>query len=201
MVLVALDTNVVDLVEDASATRDHVDAMEAMSPPPRFRHMPRQLEGEVWASYWLVALAPVWRSTLYTFSDSVYEELAPALRASQLLRTAVDVLVREQQDPEYWRPDPAGRPGLDELTRLGVKVKDAVHVADAIALHCDVFLTNDKRLRSRCGPIESRWSLKLRRPSEFLVEAVRSGAPWTAGAPWPWETLARIRAGRAGASR
>jgi hypothetical protein len=195
VVLVALDTNVVDLVEVAVATRDHVDAMEAMNPPPRFRHMPRQLEGEVWASYWLVALAPIWRSTLYTFSDSIYEELAPALRASQLLRTAVDVLVREQQDLEYWRSDPTGRPGLDELTNLGFMAKDAIHVADAIALRCDVLLTNDKRMRNRSSRIESLWGLQLRRPSEFLVDAVRSGAPWTADAPWPWETLARIRAG------
>jgi len=197
VVLVALDTNIVDLVEDACLTTEHVEAMEAMSPPPRFRDMPRQLEAEVFACYWLISLAPAWRSTLYTFSDSVYDELAPALQASKLLRTAWDVLVREQQDPAFWRPDSAGRPDMAELTDLGVKVKDAVHIADAIALHCHVFLTNDKRLRNRGDSIEARWGLKLRRPSEFLVDSVRAGAPWTTNAPWPWKSVARIRAGHA----
>jgi hypothetical protein len=79
---------------------------------------------------------------------------------------------------------------------LGVEVNDAVHIADAIALRCDVFLTNDKRLRNHGDSIEERWGLKLRRPSEFLVDSVRAGAPWTTNAPWPWESLARIRAGR-----
>jgi hypothetical protein len=44
--------------------------------------------------------------------------------------------------------------------------------------------------------VEERWQLAIRRPSEFLVEAVRAGAPWTIQVPWPWESLDRIRRGR-----
>jgi hypothetical protein len=42
--LIALDSNLVDLFEEACSSSEHVDAMEAMEPPPRFREMLRQQE-------------------------------------------------------------------------------------------------------------------------------------------------------------
>ena len=50
-VLVALDSNVVDLVEVACSSSAHVDAMEAMEPPPRFENLSPQQEVEVFACY------------------------------------------------------------------------------------------------------------------------------------------------------
>jgi hypothetical protein len=195
VVLVAVDSNVVDLIEEACRSSEHVSAMEAMEPPPRFSDMPPRQEAEVFACYWLLAMAPAWRSTGYTFSDALYEEVSRAARAGALIRIALDVLVREEQEPDYRRPDSARRPPTRDLRALGVRAADAIHVADAISLQCDYFLTNDRQLLNRSVDLEMRWRLKVRRPSEFLVEAVRAGAPWTVWAPWPWESIERIRAG------
>lgn len=193
--LVGLDSNVIDLIEEACCSSQHVDAMEAMEPPPRFRDMHANQEAEVFACYWLLAMAPAWRSTLYTFSDALYEELSQAERAEPLLRVAVDVLLRERQDPAYRQPDPRKRPAPSEIVCQGIGAKDAVHVADAIGLSCDYFLTNDRQLRNRTSLLEAHWHLRVRRPSEFLVEAVRDRAPWTTLAPWPWESIRRIGSG------
>jgi hypothetical protein len=195
LVLVALDSNVVDLVELACRSPAHIDAMEAMEPPPRFDDLSTQPEVEVFACYWLLAMAPAWRSTLYTFSDFLYDEVAPAPHAGLLIRVAVDVLVRDWQEPEFRVPDPARRPKSAELVSLGIEPADAIHVADAIGLGCEWFLTNDRRLRKKSEQVQGRWQLALRRPSEFLVEAVQAGAPWTTRAPWPWESIDRIRDG------
>ena len=194
-VLVALDSNVVDLIEDACVSPEHVDAMEAVEPPPRFRDMPPRQEAEVFACYWLLAMAPAWPSTLYTFSDALYKEVSRAPRAGSLLRTALDVLVREEQEPPYRCPDPRRCPGASDVRAESVKPADAIHIADAIGLSCDYFLTNDRQLRNRSVALEARWRLRVRRPSEFLAEAVRAGAPWTTRSPWPWESIERIRAG------
>jgi hypothetical protein len=195
VVLVALDSNVVDLVEVACRSSAHIDAMESMEPPPHFEDLAPQQEVEVFACYWLLAMAPVWRSTLYTFSDFLYDEVANAPHAGLLLRVAVDVLVREWQEPEFRAPDPAKRPKSAELVSIGIKPADANHVADAIGLGCQRFLTNDKQLRNKSDQVQGRWQLVIRRPSDFLVEAVRAGAPWTTRAPWPWSSIDRIRGG------
>ena len=195
--LVALDSNVVDLVEEACLSSDHVDAMEAMEPTPRFRAMPPKQEAEVFACYWLLAMAPAWRSTVYIFSDAVYEEVSRARRAGSLLRIAFDVLVRDEQETEYRRPDPQRRPAETDVLSLGVKPADAVHVADVVGLGCHRLLTNDRQLRNRSADVEARWQLRIRRPTEFLTEAVRAGAPWTTRAPWPWENIERICSGNA----
>lgn len=195
--LVALDTNIVDLVVDACASVDHVEAMEAMESPPPFRLMPRQLEAEVFSMFWILALAPVWRSVVYTFSDAVYRELAAAGQASMLVRAAVDVLVRDEQEEQYRVPDRRWWPAATDVEALGIKWADAEHIADAIGVGADRFLTNDTRLRKRSDAISGRWGLVLRRPSEYLVEAVRAQAPWTTNAPWPWESLERIAIGAA----
>jgi hypothetical protein len=197
VVLVALDTNVLDLVAAACASPAHVDAMEAMEPPPRrFDCSEPHQEIEALACYWLLAMAPAWRATLYTFSDLLYKEAADAPQASRLLRVAFDVLGREWQEPEFRAPDPSKRPKAGDLMAVGLKHADADHVADAIGIGCHRFLTNDKQLRNRSDAVEVRWACAIRRPSEFLVEAVRAGAPWTTLAPWPWESFDRIRDGQ-----
>jgi predicted nucleic acid-binding protein len=183
IVLVALDSNVVDFVEVACRSSAHIDAIEAMEPPPRFEGLAPQQEVEVFACYWLLAMAPAWRSTLYTFSDFLYDEVARAPHAGLLLRVAVDVLLREWQEPEFPVPDPAKRPNSAKLVSLGIKPADAKHVADAIGLECQRFLTNDKQLRNKSDQVQGRWQLVIRRPSEYLVEAVQTGAPWTTRAP------------------
>jgi hypothetical protein len=104
VVLVALDSNVVDLVEVACRSSACIDAMEAMEPPPQFEDLSPQQEVEAFACYWMLAMTPAWRSTLYTFSDFLYDEVANAPHAGLLLRVAVDVLVREWQEPEFRRP-------------------------------------------------------------------------------------------------
>ena|SRR5918994_410390 len=195
VVLVALDSNVVDLVEVACRSSAHIDAMESMEPPPHFEGLSSQQEVEVFACYWLLAMAPAWGSTLYTFSDFLYGEVAGAPHAGRLLRVAVDVLVREWQEPEFRVPDPAKRPKSAELVSIGIQRADAIHVSDAIGLGCHRFLTNDKRLRNKSDQVQGRWQLVIRRPSEFLVEEVQAGAPWTTCAPWPWESIGRIRGG------
>jgi hypothetical protein len=195
VVLVALDSNVVDLVEVACRSSARIDAMQAMEPPPHFEDLAPQQEVEVFACYWLLAMAPAWRSTLHTFSDFLYDEVVNAPHAGLLLRVAVDVLVREWQEPEFRAPDPAKRPKSAELVSLGIKPADADQVADAIGLGCQRFLTNDKQLRNKSDQVQGRWQLVIRRPSEFIVEAVQAGAPWTARAPWPWESIDRIRGG------
>jgi hypothetical protein len=196
-VLVALDTNIVDLVVDACESTEHVEAMEAMEPPPRFRAMPRQLEAEVFSMFWILAMAPSWRSVVYTFSDTVYRELSAAGRASALVRAAVDVLVRDEQEERYRVPDRRRRPPAADVEALGLRRADAEHIADAVGVRADRFLTNDARLRNRSGDVSTRWGLVIRRPSEYLVEAVSARAPWTTSAPWPWDSLERIRAGTA----
>lgn len=195
VVLVALDSNVVDLVEVACRSSAHIDAMEAMEPPSRFEDLSPRQEVEVFACYWLLAMAPAWRSTVYTFSAFLYEEVAGAPHAGLLLHVAADVLVRDLQEPEFRVPDPAKRPKPAQLVSLGIKPADAEHVADAIGLGCNRFLTNDRQLRNRSDEVQERWRLVIRRPSEFLVDAVRAGAPWTSRAPWPWESIVGIRKG------
>ena len=195
--LVALGSNIVDLIEEACLSPEHIDAMEATAPPPPFRAMSPRQEAEVFACYWLLALAPAWRSTAYTFSDTLYQEVSQAPRAGSLLRIALDVLVREAQEPQYRQPDASRRPPSAAVEAVGLQPADATHVADAIGLGCHYFLTDDRRIRNRSTDLEAHWQLSVRRPSEFLAEAVRAGAPWTTQAPWPWESTERIGAGNA----
>ncbi len=87
----ALDSNIVDLVDAACQSVAHIDAMEAMESPPPFDDVPPHLEAEVFACYWLLALAPAWSSIIYTFSDTLYTEIAEAPSVRRLTRIALDV--------------------------------------------------------------------------------------------------------------
>lgn len=126
--LVALDSNLVDCFEEACYSPAHVAAMEAAESPPRFRYMPVRQEAEVFACYWLLAMAPAWRSTVYTFSGVLYDEISRAPRADSLLRIAFDVLVREEQQPEHRYPDLTRRPAPYDLLNAGVKGADVIHI-------------------------------------------------------------------------
>jgi hypothetical protein len=190
MPFVAIDSNVVDLLLDSEWSETHCDAMEAMEEPPPFDGAEDpKLRRELWACYWLRALAWPWQGVLYTFSDVLYAEVAAASRGRTLAGFAA--VYREGHDEEARVPDPARAPGADAVQACGVRGrKDAEHVSDAIGLGCNVLLTNDGDLRKRSPAIEARWGLRLRRPSEFLIEAVRDdGAPWPTGVRWPWDLI------------
>jgi hypothetical protein len=115
----------------------------------------------VLAAYWLVAMAPAWSSTIYTFSDELYDELSQARRANPLLRIAFDVMVREEQEPEHRIPDPGRRPPESEIKGLGVKAADARHVADAIGLGCEYLLTSDRQVYNKSAMLAASGSPAL----------------------------------------
>jgi hypothetical protein len=137
-----------------------------------------------------LALAPYWMSCLYTFSDSLYEELLamPCPKrhwCDRLLGLAVEI--RESHPEEVRVQDAAVRPQRTEVIALGLDDVDANHVADAVALGATHFLTYDEGILKRSVAISSRFRLAVITPEVFLLEAVRSGAPWPVGIPWPWE--------------
>ena len=191
MPFVAIDNNVVDLLLDSEWSEAHTDAMEVREEPPPFEGIDDpKLERELWACFWLRALGTAWRGVLYTFSDLLYAEAAAAPRGQSLVEFAMQI--RELHPEEARTADVYRAPGPDAVMACGVRDRnDAEHVSDAIGIGCNIFLTNDRRLRNRSPEIEKRWALRLRRPSEFLIEAVRDdGAPWPVNARWPWEQLA-----------
>lgn len=191
MPLVAIDSNIVDLFVGCMPTADHVQAAESHEFPPDLDERDSKIRRELFACFWLLSLGPVWTSTLYTFSDKLYAEVARAPAAPLLLESAVEV--RENHPSEYRAVDPDRCPSIADVEALGLSLSDAEHVSDAVGMSCDVFLTNDTRLRNRSPRIEKLSGLRLRRPSEFLVEAVREGAPWPTNVPWPWLISALLR--------
>lgn len=132
-----------------------------------------------------MAIAPAWGGVLYTFSDELYLEIEDAgvTKATSLLGLALEI--REPHPVEARTVDPDRRPTDDKLMVLSLKAKDARHVADAIGMGCDTFLSNDRRLRNKSSLTEQQWGIRCRRPSAFLAEAVRDHR-----APGPWEALA-----------
>lgn len=186
MPLVAIDSNILDEIALAlDVGGELAEAMEALDPPPL------QLSRRGFAWYWLLALAPYWTSCLYTFSDSLYEEVStipPSKRCwrDRLLGLAVEI--RESHPEEVRVPDPAERPASAELIAIGLDHMDAKHVADAVGLGASHFLTCDRGILKRGVEIGCRFRLAVTRPEAFLLDAVRSGAPWPVGVPWPWET-------------
>lgn len=185
--LVAIDSNVIDLFVNCTPTVEHAEASEAWQFPPDYDEDDPQMRRELFACYWLLSLGFVWRSTLYTFSDKLYAEVSLAPAAPVLLGLAIEA--RENHPTECREVNPAQRPSTEDVMALGVHPCDAEHIADAMGMGCEVFLTNDRRLRNRSAVIHALADLRVRRPSEFLVEAVRAGAPWPTMVPWPWEII------------
>lgn len=184
MPLVAIDSNIIDeIAHTVGAEPVLADAMESLSPPPV--SLPRR----AYAWYWLLALAPYWVSCLYTFSDTLYQEVAAipgrALWRDRLLGLGAEI--REAHPEDLRDPDPTMRPDDQTLIDMGLSSADSEHIADAVGLGVTHFLTYDKGILKRSQAIRSRWGLTVVTPEDFLVEAVRSGAPWPARVPWPWD--------------
>jgi len=55
-----------------------------------------------------------------------------------------------------------------ELMKLSLKIPDASHIACAIALNAEYFISVDKRLLSRGKKIERLYRIKICNPEEFL---------------------------------
>ena len=96
--------------------------------------------------------------------------------------------VREAHPGGSSHCDPDRRPADDELQALGLKPADSARLADAVALDASHFLTLDKGIIKRPAVIENKWGFRVRRPSEFLLESVRAGAPSPTTVPWPCES-------------
>ena len=185
MPLVAVDSMIIDLLdENLHVEVDIAEAIEALEPPPI------SLSSSAYAVYWLVALAPFWRSCLYTFSGILYQELAqmPASKrryAERLLSVAMSI--REAHPGEYRTIDETQAPRPADFIALGLKEKDAQHVADAVRIGATHFLTRDKKILARAALIEKTWHIRIMSPEAFLLTSVKSGASWPSRVPWPWE--------------
>ena len=185
MPLVAVDSMIIDLLdENLHVEPDIAEAIEALEPPPI------SLSPSAYAVYWLLALAPFWRSCLYTFSDTLYQELAqmPASKRRKAERMfSVAMSIRETDPEEYRAIDETQTPHGVEFVALGLKEKDAQHVADAVRIGAAHFLTRDKKILARATLIGRTWHIRIVSPEAFLLTSVKSGAPWPSRVPWPWE--------------
>lgn len=56
---------------------------------------------------------------------------------------------------------------MNELTAIGLKALDALHVACAIALKCEVFLTVDKGIHKKKRKIHG---IRIMNPIDFMLE-------------------------------
>jgi hypothetical protein len=183
--LVAVDSMIIDLLdENLHVEADIAEAIEALEPPPT------SLSPPAYAIYWLVALAPFWRSCLYTFSEILYEELAqmPASKRRYAERLfSVALSVREAHPDRYRVIDKTQVPHASDFVALGLKEKDAQHVADAVRIGATHFLTRDKKILARAALIGKTWHVQIMSPEAFLLTSVKSGASWPSRVPWPWE--------------
>src|SRR5215471_12990355 len=118
---------IIDLLdENLHVEADFAEAMETLEPPPI------SLSSFAYAVYWLVALAPFWRSCLYTFSDILYQELtqmpmSKSWYAERLLSVAMSI--RETHPEEYRTVDETQDSYAADFVAFGLKEKDARHVA------------------------------------------------------------------------
>jgi hypothetical protein len=183
--LVAVDSMIIDLLdENLHVQADIAEAIEALEPPPI------SLSPSAYAAYWLVALAPFWRSCLYTFSETLYQELAqmPASKRRYAERLfSVAMSIGEAHPDKYRTMDEAQASHAADFMALGLKKKDAQHVADAVRIGATHFLTRDKKILARGALIEKTWHIRIMSPEVFLLTSVKSGAPWPSRVPWPWE--------------
>jgi hypothetical protein len=183
--LVAVDSMIIDLLDESLRVEaDFAEAIEALEPPPI------SLSPSAYAVYWLVALAPFWRSCLYTFSETLYQELAqmPASKRQYAERLfSVAMSISETHPDKYGVTDGAQASRIADFVALGLKEKDAQHVADAVRIGATHFLTRDKKILARAAPIGKRWHIRITSPEAFLLTSVKSGASWPSRVPWPWE--------------
>lgn len=183
--LVAIDSMIIDLLdENLRVEADIAGAIEALEPPPI------NLSPSAYAVYWLVALAPFWRSCLYTFSETLYQELAQMPTSKQRYAErlfSVAMSIREAHPDKYHAIDETQAPHAADFVELGLKEKDAQHVADAVRIGATHFLTCDKKILARAALIGKTWHIRIMSPEAFLLTSVKSGASWPSRVPWPWE--------------
>jgi len=135
---------IIDLLdENLHVEADIAEAIEALELSPI------SLSSSAYAVYWLVALAPFWQSCLYTFSEILYKELAqmPASKRRYAERLfSVAMSVREAHPGEYRTIDETQPPQPADFIALGLKEKDAQHVADAVRIGATHFLVGDHEI-------------------------------------------------------
>jgi hypothetical protein len=183
--LVAVDSMIIDLLdENLHVEADVAEAIEALEPPPI------GLSPSAYAVYWLVALAPFWRSCLYTFSAILYQELAqmPMSKRRYAERLfSVAMSIREAHPDKYRAVDEMQVSDASDFLALGLKEKDAQHVADAVRIGATHFLTRDKKILARAALIRKTWHIQIMAPEAFLLTSVKGGASWPSRVLWPWE--------------
>jgi hypothetical protein len=178
MPIVCLDTNMIDPFVDLPAKYpDLLAHIEAVQPPPSY------LCTDDAGVYWIMTLAPVWSSVLFTFSPRLYEELQamPPIkraRASALLGFAVEL--RENNPEEYINVEACPRPSVTHVQAWGLGHADALHIVDAIGMGASYFLTFDKQLRRKAMEPASAWRLRVSHPMGFIRHAYSHGAPFPA---------------------
>ncbi len=185
MPLVAVDSMIIDLLDESlHVEADTAEAIEALQSPPI------SLSPSAYAVYWLVALAQFWPSCLYAFSETLYQELTqmPASKRRYAERLfSVAMSIRETHPDRYRAIDETHGPHAAAFEALGLKEKDAQHVADAVHIGATHFLTRDKKILARAALIGKTWHIRIMSPEAFLLTSVKSGAPWPSRVPWPWE--------------
>src|SRR5258708_593061 len=138
------------------------------------------LSPSAYVVYWLVALAPFWPSCLYAFSETLYQELTqmPASKRRYAERLfSVAMSIRETHPDRYRAIDETHGPHAAAFAALGLKEKDAQHVADAVHIGATNFLTRDKKILARAALIGKTWHIRIMSPEAFLLTSVKSGAP------------------------
>lgn len=105
--------------------------------------------------------------------------------AKKLLGLAAEI--RESHPEEYFVVDHSIDPTQDVVASIGLSASDAGHIADAIRIGADHFLTCDRGILKRAYAINTEWLLRVLLPEDFLLLSVRRGAPWPASVRWPWE--------------
>jgi hypothetical protein len=182
--LAAVDSMIIDLLdENLHVEADIAEAIEALEPPPVI------LSPSAYAVYWLVALAPFWRSCLYTFSEILYQELAqmPASKRRYAERLfSVAMSIREAHPDKYRALDETQAPRAADFVTRGLKEKDAQHVADAVRIGATHFMTRQEDPGASNTNWET-WQIQIMSPEVFLLTSVKSGASWPSRVPWPWE--------------
>ena len=119
-----------------------------------------------------------WRSgnvTLVTSALTIAEVLWVKCEEDEA-RSMID-RSREPEIIALFDPPPSQRLTVVELSRItamaarelfwdhGIKPKDAIHVASALATHCPVIHTNDVRLQEFSGRVGGTPELRIRAPS------------------------------------
>jgi len=91
----------------------------------------------------------------------------------QELLLAMNVYISPRPDMSYiyYPPLMADEPLWKELMSLGLDHLDAHHLMIAVRAGCKIFLTNDGDFLDRHrGSIEAQYNIRVRRPSEFVVD-------------------------------